>query len=454
MTDKGLRWVRVVETLDAVDPWALLAPLQDDGARLMAWASPRQDISFVAIGALLEHRPVGPNRFAESTEWWGPIARAMKSQNLDGDAIADPTPACLAGFAFQADADRSGDWEPWGDAALCVPEVLVWSAQGTAQAVYTIDITDGPLDQQLTTLRNQLRGWLTRASPLGLTPNTPRPIAQQDSDSDWQQWRDRVESAQRQMANGHLQKVVLARAQSFAPAKAHSFDPLATAIALRDRQTNSTTFLIRRKDGRAFLGSSPEVLVRLNNQHIETVALAGTRRRGDGSTDCELSASLLDSNKDRLEQNLVATAITDALRPITEHLEVSPAPEVVRHPDVQHLRTAIKGRLTQQATIFDLVQQLHPTPAVGGLPRESALQWLGDNEHLDRGWYAGPVGWLTDQGDGEFIVAIRSVLMQPESASAFAGCGLVSTSDPADEWEESRVKLQTVRRGLATGLNR
>ncbi len=454
MTDDGLRWVRVVEALDAVDPWSLLSPLQDDGARLMAWASPQQDISFVAIGALLEHRPVGPNRFAESTEWWGPIARAMRSQNLAGDAVTNSTPACLAGFAFQADTDRSDDWEPWGDAALCVPEVLVWTESGTTQAVYTIDTALAPLAPQLKTLQAQLRGWLTRAAPLDLTPNTPRPIAQPDCDSEWQQWRDRVESAQRQMADGRLQKVVLARAQSFAPAEAHTFDPLATAIALRDRQTNSTTFLIRRKDGRAFLGSSPEVLVRLHDKHIETVALAGTRRRGSGPNDHELGASLLDSNKDRLEQNLVATAITDALRPITDKLEVSPSPEVVRHPDVQHLRTAIQGRLTQHATIFDLVQQLHPTPAVGGLPRESALEWLGDNEHLDRGWYAGPVGWLTERGDGEFVVAIRSVLMQPESASAFAGCGLVSTSDPADEWEESRVKLQTVRRGLATGLNR
>ena len=100
------------------------------------------------------------------------------------------------------------------------------------------------------------------------------------------------------------------------------------------------------------------------------------------------------------------------------------------------------------------MQQLHPTPAVGGLPRDSALEWLGDNEHLDRGWYAGPVGWLNEAGDGEFVVAIRSVLMEPNTASAFAGCGLVSGSDPADEWEESRVKLQTVRRGLATGLSR
>ena len=93
--------------------------------------------------------------------------------------------------------------------------------------------------------------------------------------------------------------------------------------------------------------------------------------------------------------------------------------------------------------------QLHPTPAVGGLPRQEALTWLDDHEHLDRGWYAGPIGWIAANGNGEFVVAIRSVLMGPDLASAFAGCGLIADSVPEDEWEESQMKLQTVRQGLA-----
>ena len=420
----------------------------------MAWASPHQAVSFVAVGALLEHRPTGEERFAESANWWGPIAQSMASQRPDGTPVRNPVPACLAGFAFQANQRRSDDWESWGDAALCVPEVLIWTRDNHTYAVFTIDTATDNIAEKTRELQTKLNGWLARASPPDAEPATPDPIAQPRSDSDWTQWRDRVQSAQKRMADGTLTKVVLARSQSFSPADAHTFDPLATALALRNRQVHSTTFLICRKDGRAFLGSSPEVLVRLHDTCVETVALAGTRRRGTGRADFALGAALMDSDKDRLEQQLVANAITEALAPVTDDLELSAAPEVVRHPDVQHLRTAISARLKGDATIFDLVQQLHPTPAVGGLPRDSALEWLGDNEHLDRGWYAGPVGWLNETGDGEFVVAIRSVLMEPNTASAFAGCGLVSGSDPADEWEESRVKLQTVRRGLATGLSR
>ncbi len=454
MAETEPRWIRVSMPMEGLDPWALLAPLRDDGARLMAWASPQQDISFVAIGALLEHRPSGSDRFSEAGSWWKPIAQQMSSQYIDGGAAAQHTPACLAGFAFQSRTDRSDDWEPWGDAALCVPEVLIWSESGTTTAVFTVDATAGQVQTQVDALKQTLHGWLTRTGSSSRTPAESTPVAEPHNEADWEHWRDRVESAQECMADGTLQKVVLARAQSFAPADAHSFDPLATAVALRNRQFASTTFLICRKDGRAFLGSSPEVLVRLSKGSVETVALAGTRRRDTGNTDNELSEALLGSNKDRLEQQLVTRAITEALQPAVQDLELSEAPEVVRHPDVQHLKTAIRGRLSADATIFDLVHRLHPTPAVGGLPRESALAWLDDNEHLDRGWYAGPVGWLDESGDGEFVVAIRSVLMAPHSASAFAGCGLVSSSDPADEWEESRVKLQTVRRGLASGLNR
>ena len=165
--------------------------------------------------------------------------------------------------------------------------------------------------------------------------------------------------------------------------------------------------------------------------------------------DAALGAALLDSAKDRHEQEIVAEAIVEALHPYVNDLQQTADPEVVRHPDVQHLRTEIQGKLANNATIFELVKQLHPTPAVGGLPLEPALAWLDDHEHLDRGWYAGPIGWLSPKGEGEFVVAIRSVLMTGHMASAFAGCGLVLNSNPADEWEESQVKLQTVRQGLA-----
>ena len=175
------------------------------------------------------------------------------------------------------------------------------------------------------------------------------------------QWCDDVISAQAQMAKGQLQKVVLARSTAFKPASAQQFDPLGTATALRDRQTRSTTFLIRRRDGQAFLGSSPEVLVKLADGQVNTVALAGTRRRGAGPEDSALGEALLESAKDQTEHALVAAAIVDALEPYASTVTLPQTPDLVCHPDVQHLRTGITARLKPGSTIFDPVAALHPT---------------------------------------------------------------------------------------------
>ena len=451
MTSGTHRWIRVEVPIETLDPWTLLPPLQQDGARLMAWSAPSKNVTFVAVGDLIECRPTGVSRFDEARTWWEPIANDMITVDETGTPVENQTPACVAGFAFQNDRNRSKEWVAWGDGALCVPETMVWSTGDNAVAVFTIDSHEHDVSQHLLKLRAQLDDWVTRAHPQNRSVANGHVKEHGAVDGAWEAWRSRVESAQSTMANGALRKVVLARSQAFTPGDANSFDPLATAWALRQRQTNSTTFLIRKKDGQAFLGSSPETLVQLSDHLVTTVALAGTRKRGESSTeeDEALGAALLDSEKDRHEQELVAEAIVEALRPYVHDLQQTADPEIVRHPDVQHLRTEIQGSLANNATIFELVKQLHPTPAVGGLPRESALAWLDDHEHLDRGWYAGPIGWLSPKGEGEFVVAIRSVLMTGHMASAFAGCGLVLSSNPADEWEESQVKLQTVRQGLA-----
>jgi isochorismate synthase len=250
-----------------------------------------------------------------------------------------------------------------------------------------------------------------------------------------------------------MDKVVLARAQSFVAAPDCHFDVAATAKALRERQTEATTFLVQRTDGQAFLGSTPEILVRLTGRTVETVAMAGTRKRGETAESDALSKDLLASPKDRHEQALVTEALRQALAPVVVNLKVPDAPDVVQFPDVQHLRTAITGTLLNGIELFGLLDRLHPTPAVGGLPRAEALAWLDDHEGLDRGWYAGPIGWTNQAGDGAFVVAIRSALMTEREAAAFAGCGVVAHSNPRDEWDESVVKLQTVRSGLALRAN-
>ena len=435
-------------TLPDTDPWTLLAPLQADGARLMAWSSPEGVQRFVAVGALAEVRPSGPNRFNDAREWWRSFeGTRTKTTDLRGSVVDSRAPLCLAGFAFRVDEERTHAWEAWGDAALCIPEMVIWRDEAGTEATFIVDADSSDWREAIADLHGQLKTWMARAEEASIKPADG--ASSTENGEAQRRWCDDVMSAQAQMAKGQLQKVVLARSTAFIPSGTQQFDPLGTATALRDRQTRSTTFLIRRRDGQAFLGSSPEILVKLKAGHVDTVALAGTRRRGAGAEDSALGEALLESTKDRTEHALVAAAIVDALDTHVSEITLPETPDLVCHPDVQHLRTRIRGSLNSGSTIFDLVSALHPTPAVGGLPREQAMNWLNDNEALDRGWYAGPIGWISASGEGEFVVAIRSVLMAPTTAAAFAGCGLIPDSVPEDEWEESQIKLQTVRQGLA-----
>ena len=445
--------VRVVEPIACEEPWALGRAIQSEGTRVMAWSAPAagpRPMVFVAAGIATELRPQGGHRFEEASTWWTRLTeQILELDALTGEEIHSGTPVCLAGFAFSAGNDRSAAWQGWNDGAICVPEILVVTDSAGARAVYTLG--EDQSVQELDRLRQQLQRWLLQTPP-EYTANVANGAVQDahTSAAAWPAWEARVEAARSSLMDGTMDKVVLARSQAFRTDSDATFDPLGTALALRDRQSDSTTFMIQRKDGQAFLGATPEILVRLSAGHVETVAMAGTRRRGEANgDDVALSSQLMESPKDRHEQQLVADAIRQALSPLVADLVVPESPEVVRLPDVQHLRTRIWGTAREETNIFDLLMRLHPTPAVGGLPRESALQWLDDHESLDRGWYAGPIGWVDAGGNGEFVVAIRSVLMAEHEAAAFAGCGLVAHSDARDEWEESVVKLQTVRRGLA-----
>ena len=186
------------------------------------------------------------------------------------------------------------------------------------------------------------------------------------------------------------------------------------------------------------------------------MALAGSAPRGTTAReDAALGDALMASPKQRAEHRWVVEAVREALAPLVASLEVPDAPGLMKLPYVQHLCTPITARLSPGRSLIDVVAALHPTPAVGGHPREAALEWLRFHEELDRGWYAAPVGWWDAAGNGEFWVAIRSARLWvgdgggPVRATLYAGCGIVADSDPHDEWVESALKLRAMRRLLA-----
>ena len=193
----------------------------------------------------------------------------------------------------------------------------------------------------------------------------------------------------------------------------------------------------------AFVGASPELLARRSGGVAATVALAGSARRSaDPAVDDHLGEQLLHSAKDRNEHAIVVRRIERRLAPLSVWVEIAPEPVVIKVANIQHLATPIHAQLAESHSVLELAELLHPTPAVGPEPRgEEGERLIAELEGLDRGWYAGPVGWMDAVDDGEFCVALRSALLRDRTAHLFAGAGIVADSDPASELAETEIKL-------------
>ncbi len=221
--------------------------------------------------------------------------------------------------------------------------------------------------------------------------------------------------------------------------------PEATAVLRRlARARHGATRFAFRGRGTTFLGATPERLVRRRGRRVDTEALAGSIARGSAN-----AARLLASAKERHEHQLVVDDIVRRLRPLCGGLRLPAVPHVRALRDVQHLATPIAGVLGRRRHVLELVEALHPTPAVGGVPTTAALDWIREHESEPRGWYAAPVGWLDAAGDGEFAVALRSCLLSGHRAHLYAGAGIVADSDPRREYTETELKTRTLLTALA-----
>jgi menaquinone-specific isochorismate synthase len=248
-------------------------------------------------------------------------------------------------------------------------------------------------------------------------------------------WLEAVAKALKTIEDGDLEKIVLAR--DHAVWSREPFDARWLAARLADRFPDCFTFLHG-----GLIGATPELLVRRAGDRVTSLALAGTTPRGATPDEDErLGAALLASDKDRREHAFAARSVTDALATVTTSMQVADEPALLRLDNVQHLATEVTGVLATDASALALAAMLHPTAAVGGVPTRDAVALIRELEGMSRDRYAGPVGWLTADGDGEFGIALRCAQLSGARARLFAGAGIVAGSLPEDELEETRVKL-------------
>jgi menaquinone-specific isochorismate synthase len=254
-------------------------------------------------------------------------------------------------------------------------------------------------------------------------------------------WRDAVAAAVRRMRAGELAKVVLAH--DLLAIAEHDVDP---RFLLRGLAANYPSCWVFSVDG--MVGATPELLVRRLGSQVDARVLAGTIWPHDGLSSERLAGELLSSEKNLAEHAYAVRSMVDALRPFCSQLEVPDGPSVLRLHNLQHLATELRGELTGSQSVLRLAWLAHPTAAVGGTPAPDACRLISELEHMDRGRYAGPVGWVDAAGNGELGIALRCAHVSGRRVRLFAGCGIVADSDPDSEVREAAAKLVPIRDAL------
>ncbi|WP_336028275.1 isochorismate synthase [Geodermatophilus sp. FMUSA9-8] len=405
-----------VTTVALPDAPDLLSLLPREGA--LSWV--RRGEGIVGWGEADRLEVSGPGALAEAAAWWADRSAALA---VDDDvAVPGSGPVVFASIAFDPAA---------GTSVFVVPEVVVGRRGGVAWMTTTGDAD--PRD-------------LPAPAPL---PPSPGRLRYADGALDPASWCGAVSAAVARIGDGDLAKVVLAR------------DLLVTADVPLDARRLLDRLAARFPDCWTFavdglLGATPELLLRRTGRQLSARVLAGTAPRGAGADDERLAAGLLASPKDRAEHALAVDSLVRALDPFCTALSVPDEPSLLTLPNVRHLATDVVGTQRRsgergRAGLLDLVDAVHPTAAVCGTPPDVARAVIAELEGMDRGRYAGPVGWLDARGDGEFGLALRCAQLcddDPASARLFAGCGIVAGSDPAAELAETQSKFAAFQAAL------
>jgi len=356
----------------------------------------------------------GPHRFADARNWW--------LKQLEGFAVSNSVhgngtgPILFASFSFSAE----------DESVLIIPEVIVGKK---AEKSWITWIGSSPQPD------------LNLVAPQ-LDPNAITWASNSEADS---AWKSRVTTAVDRIQSGALDKVVLAR--DFTGSAIENIEPRTILKKLASEYPSTWSFAVA-----GLVGATPELLLRLSRKMVTSRVLAGTiSKTGDDERDLALAASLARSSKDLEEHVYAVRSVADALEPLCTSTNVPESPYVLHLANVMHLATDVTGALAEKLAhvdAFTILEQLHPSAAVCGTPREEASRLISEIEGMSRGRYAGPVGWIDAAGDGELGIALRCGQIQGKSIRIFAGCGIVAGSDPDKELAESEAKLVPMRSAL------
>jgi isochorismate synthase len=447
--------VSVTERAQQIDPISLFDRAQMVTADRFFWSQSDAGITLVGLGIAWAQDAVEGSGFRQiQTSWRHLLDRAVVEASC---GLPGTGPLLYGGFSFDPEHPHDVIWQDYPQGRMVLPRVLLTLRNGEAWLTRNLVVdSDSDIEAELGAIEAlcELYEVVATGDPGlangGADEESRKPYVAMHELQSAAGWKTQVGRSASDIAAGKLGKVVLAR--SIRLEACSDFDTANALRRLSAQYARCFVFAFARGES-CFLGATPERLLQVRDGLIKTMALAGSLRRGaTPDEDRTLGESLLNSSKDQEEHAVVVRTMIENLGDLCATLDVPSTPSLLKLQNVQHLCTPITGKLHGGVTLLDAVERLHPTPAMGGYPREIALSLIREREGFDRGWYAGPIGWLDWHGNGEFAVAIRSALTQGSEAYLFAGCGIMGDSDPEREYAESCWKLQPMLTAL-TGEN-
>lgn len=435
--------VSEVHQIDDIDPLSFFHSGRERflGERF-SWKDPSDGTILIGLG-ICQHIQTdqATDRFFHVEEEWKRFIDESFIYNPFSNTGAGPV--IFGGFSFDPMKPKTSLWSKFADSLFHIPKYMLSKIDGQAFLTTNVFCTHHDEESLFAKVVEERKLLLRNVSSNNLYSI---PTINNTEEINPSGWKSTVSKVVEDLRSGSLKKVVLAR-----ELRLHFQDQIEVESVLshlKKEQRESFIFAFE-SSGDCFIGASPERLIKKQGENLFTTCLAGSIARGKSEEeDTTLGNLLLKDQKNLVEHQFVVDMIKEAMEDACDEVVLPEKPQLMKMRDIQHLYTPVIGKSKQDTSLLVMVERLHPTPALGGLPKKEAVEKIREVEELDRGYYAAPIGWMDYRGNGEFAVAIRSGLIQGNEASLFAGCGVVANSDPESEYLETSIKFRPMLTAL------
>lgn len=428
--------------IESINFSSVLLNLQNSSNTFFFWKKPDENQTGLAIDTLLQFTEYG----SERTQLSHSKIEAWKAtyQNNFSEFDLDTIPLLFGGMKFSPEGNSDiSIWNDFADSDWFIPKILLIQKENKIFVVFNFiyetnseELSLSAYQEYINELRSIQNDYSIRSEKEYIK------FSNLKNETERTDWLQKVNTALNEIAEGDYSKIVLSRRVELTLSNQPDLYEKLESLA---KDYPRCYVFAYRKNNSIFFGASPEKLAKIKDGWVEADALAGSTQRGKTQReDDQLAIELLSSKKNLSEQNAVVEFITNSFSGFAEEILYEEKPIIRKLSNIQHLWTPIKAKLKPGHTIFSILKDIHPTPAICGVPWSGALDFIKTTEVYNRGLYAGIVGWFNFDEQGEFAVSIRSGLLKNNKLYAFAGCGIVKGSDPEAEFEEAELKLKPI----------